>query len=418
MKTPLPLIAPFAGLRPRDDLAPRLSAPPYDVLNSREARQMAEGNPVSFLRVSKAEIELPPEMSPHDPAVYSRAAENFSRLQREGMLRPDPAPRYYVYRLVMAGREQVGVVAAASVDAYDSNRIRKHEHTRPDKEDDRTRFALSIHAHSGPVFLTYRQQPAIDALVAQVRTQTPVYDFVADDGIAHTLWVVERDDLIRGLSAAFDALPMVYVADGHHRSAAASRVCRQMRAENPIWDGSEPFNRFLAVLFPDNQMRILDYNRVVRDLNGLTPETFLERVGAAFEITPAAAPVRPEAPHRFGMYLGGRWHHLTLRPAHVAAAQEDPVARLDVSLLDRHLLHPILGIADPRRDPRIDFVGGIRGLGGLTARVDSGEMQVAFSLHPTGLGDLMAVADAGEVMPPKSTWFEPKLRDGLVIQTF
>lgn len=412
------LIQPFAGWRPRPELVEQASAPPYDVMNSAEAREMAAGNPHSFLRVSRAEIELAEGTSPYDEAVYGKAAENYARMcAPDGVLIQDPAPCLYLYRLVMDGREQVGVAAAASVAAYDADRIKKHEFTRPDKENDRTRFALEISAHSGPVFLTYRKSPRIDELVAAGMASDPAYDFTAPDGVRHTLWVVDDESAIAALTAAFEALPSVYVADGHHRSAAASRVRRFKQEQlGDAATGEEPFNRFLSVLFPDDQMRILDYNRVVRDLNGLAPEAFLARLEEAFEVTPSAVPYSPDGPHRFGMYLDGAWYGLTLKPGLVD--ESDPVGRLDVSLLSVHLLEPILGIEDPRRDKRIDFVGGIRGLQGLETRVDSGEMAVAFSMYATSLADLMAVADSGNVMPPKSTWFEPKLRDGLVIQGF
>ena len=414
------LIKPFPGWRPRPGLERQVAAPPYDVLDSDEARRLAAGNPHSFLHVSKAEIDLDAGIPAGDDRVYETARANFQRMRDDGVLVQDPRDCLYLYRLIMDGREQVGVVATAAVAAYRQNRIKKHEFTRPDKEADRTNHAQRIGAHSGPVFLIHRHAAAIDALVRQGMAAAPVNDFVADDGIRHTLWQVDDPELIERLTATFDALPAVYVADGHHRSAAAQcvqkRISDQLRAEGGAVTGEEPWNWFLTVLFPDSQVRILDYNRVVRDLNGLSAAAFLERISDVFTVTPSATPVRPARKHRFGLYLAGRWHELALDPARVD--RSDPVARLDVALLSQHLLEPVLGITDPRRDTRIDFVGGSRGLAGLMARVDSGEMAAAFALYPTALADLMAVADAGQVMPPKSTWFEPKLRDGLVIQIF
>ncbi|MEO5368335.1 MAG: DUF1015 family protein, partial [Magnetococcus sp. WYHC-3] len=308
-----------------------------------------------------------------------------------------------------------GLVAAASVAAYDMDRIRKHEFTRPDKENDRTVLADTLDAHTGPVFLTYRQSARVDALVEQIMADAPACDFVAPDGVSHSLWVVADLAIQTELTAAVESLPRLYVADGHHRSAAASRVCAQRRAAHPGFTGQEPFNRFLAVLFPDNQVRILDYNRVVRDLNGYTSAQFLSALEKNFLITRQDAPCQPRCPHTFGLYLERQWYALELRPGRITT--EDPVARLDVQLLSTLVLEPLLNITDLRRDTRIDFVGGIRGMTGLMERVHADGMAAAFSLYPTSLRELMAVADAGRVMPPKSTWFEPKLRDGLVIQT-
>jgi uncharacterized protein (DUF1015 family) len=396
------LIRPFAALRPVRAHAADVVAPPYDVLSSAEARERARGRPLSFLHISKAEIDLPEGTDPHADAVYATAARNLQRMLDDAVLVRDPVPCYYVYRLVMGSHRQTGLVAAASVAAYDSNRIRRHEFTRPDKEDDRVRQIEALNAQTGPVLLACRADPDVDAVLALVTETPPEVDLVADDGIGHALWVVRDPEIIENLTRAFDAMPALYIADGHHRSAAASRVAAQ-RGDT---DGT-----FLTVIFPHDQMQILDYNRVVRDLAGMNAEQFLARVSAGFSMLPAAGPVRPARPGEFGMYLAGQWYRLTL-PAE--AIPDDPVARLDVSLLADRLLAPVLGITDPRRDTRIDFVGGIRGLDELEHRVDSGEMAVAFSLYPTRMEDLMAVAEAGEVMPPKSTWFEPKLADGLV----
>jgi uncharacterized protein (DUF1015 family) len=401
------LIRPFAGLRPVDERAVDVIAPPYDVLNSAEARIRAQGRPWSFLHISRAEIDQPDGTSPYDPLVYETAAANLARMKDEGILRRDPRPCYYVYQLIMGEHRQTGLVAAASISAYDSNRIRKHEFTRPDKEDDRVRQIEALNAQTGPVLLACPAQAVIDTLLEEVTRMQPVVDLVADDAIGHRLWVISDDTLIGRITAAFDALEALYIADGHHRSAAASRVAASRAGQGT--DSSAAY--FLAVIFPHNQMKILDYNRVVRDLNGMTPETFLAGLSDKFSVSPVSEACHPAGPGEFGMYLAGQWYRLTIHPDRVPA---DPVARLDVSLLADNLLAPLLGISDPRRDQRIDFVGGIRGLGELERRVDSGEMQVAFSLYPTGMEDLMAVADAGAVMPPKSTWFEPKLADGLV----
>jgi len=401
------LIRPFAGLRPVDDRAADVIAPPYDVLNSAEARNLAQDRPWSFLHISRAEIDLPEGTNPYNPLVYETAAANLARMETAGILRRDSSPCYYVYQLVMGEHRQTGLVAVASVSEYNSNRIRKHEFTRPDKEDDRVRQIEALNAQTGPVLLAYRAQASVDGLLEAVTHTQPVVDLVSDDGIGHRLWVISDDALIRRISGAFDAMEALYIADGHHRSAAASRV-----AANRVGRGADSSAAyFLAVIFPHDQMKILDYNRVVRDLNGMSPETFLAGLSDNFSVSPVSAACHPAGPGEFGMYLAGQWYRLTIYPDRVPA---DPVARLDVSLLADNLLAPVLGITDPRRDQRIDFVGGIRGLGGLERRVDSGEMQVAFSMYATRMEDLMAVADAGEVMPPKSTWFEPKLADGLV----
>lgn len=400
----MPLIQPFCGLRPAPGRAADVAAPPYDVLSSLEARERAAGKPWSFLHISKAEIDLAADTDPYAAAVYAKSAENFQRLIAEGILIRDSAPCYYAYRLTMGDHVQTGIVAAASVADYDSNRIRKHEFTRPDKEDDRVRQIEALSAQTGPVLLAYPDSALADQLIDSASSNDPVAD-ASFDGVRHTVWLIDDAATIGSLSAAFDAMPNLYIADGHHRSAAASRVA----AARP---GCAAAGYFLSVIFPAHQMRIMDYNRVVRDLNGLSTEAFLSKVGERFAITPAAAPVRPEKPGVVGLYLAGGWYRLEIDPALVPLA--DPVRRLDVSLLSEQLLAPILGIGDLRRDKRIDFIGGIRGLAELERRVDSGEMAVAFAMHATQMSDLMAVADSGQVMPPKSTWFEPKLADGLV----
>jgi len=402
----MPLIRPFAALRPVPKRAGEVLAPPYDVLNSAEARQRAAGCPLSFLHISKAEIDLPEGTDPYDASVYARAADNLRSMISDGVLQRDEQPCYYVYRITMGDHVQTGLVAVASVADYDINRVRKHEFTRPAKEDDRVRQIEALNAQTGPVLLAYRSQPEIDQLIESVTSAAPEYDLEADDGIQHTLWVVTDPSVIDRLSAGFDSMDAIYIADGHHRSAAGSRVAATMKG------GPEAMSSyFLSVIFPHNQMKILDYNRVVKDLNGLSADELLNKVGAAFDVKQEDNAVSPSKSGEFGMYLNGHWYRLTL---HADRVSQDPVARLDVSLLANNLLQPLLAISDPRTDPRIDFVGGIRGLGELEKRVDSGEMEVAFSMFPTSMEDLMAVADANEVMPPKSTWFEPKLADGLV----
>ena len=409
-------IRPFRGLRPAPELAQQVASPPYDVVNTEEARQLAEGNALSFLHVVRPEIDLPVRTDIHSDAVYAKAAENLRRLRDDGVLRRDPVPCFYAYRQQMGEHIQTGLVVAASVDDYANDVIKKHEHTRRDKEDDRTRHVDACDANAGPVFLTYRAKSAIDALVARVTEGAPSVAVTGVGGVRHTLWVVSDAAVVDELQAAFARIPELYVADGHHRSASAARVGQLRRAQYPDYTGDEPFNWFLAVLFPDEQLRILDYNRVVLDLNGLERGEFLDRLrSAGVDVTPVddAGPYRPETGHRFGMYLPGRWYRLTITPTVEEAA--DPVRRLDVSLLQERVLAPVLGIRDPRTDTRIDFVGGIRGPGELVRRVDEGGAAVAFAMVPTTVAELMAIADAGRVMPPKSTWFEPKLLSGLVV---
>jgi len=403
------LIQPFAALRPAPGRANDVVAPPYDVLSTEEARLRAQGRPWSFLHISKPEIDLPPGTDPYAPEVYSKAAENLNNMIRAGVLVRDPAPGYYAYRIIMGEHVQTGLVAAASVADYDSNRIRKHEFTRPDKEDDRVRQIDALDAQTGPVLLAYPDAPEVDAVLAAASAGEADADAELD-GVRHTLWKLRDAPTLARITAAFNAMPALYIADGHHRSASASRIAAARRAANPAHSGEEAYNFFLAVIFPAHEMRIMDYNRVITDLNGLSAASFLERIGGAFSVETSHAAVKPERPGVFGLYLAGRWYRLSIRPDLIPA---DPVDRLDVSLLQNNLIAPILGIDDPRRDKRIDFVGGIRGLAELEKRVNSGEMALALALHPTRMDDLMAVADANEVMPPKSTWFEPKLADGL-----
>ncbi|MDP2825486.1 MAG: DUF1015 family protein [Sulfuritalea sp.] len=408
------LIRAFRGLRPAPGQAGAIAAPPYDVLSSDEARAIvhgAAGKPWSFLHISKPEIDLPRDIDPCAPAVYAKAAENLAQMLAAGVLVRDDAPCYYAYRLTMPGEHgdhvQTGLVAAASVADYDSNRIRKHEFTRPDKEDDRVRQIEALNAQTGPVLLAYPASASADALIDAIAQGAPVADVAADDGIRHQIWVLKDAAQIDAITRSFDGMSALYIADGHHRSAAASRVAAARHQHGRELSADS----FLAVIFPHHQMKIMDYNRVVRDLHGLEEPALLTRLGAAFRVEDSAQRVHPARPGEFGMYLAGRWRKLTIKPELIP---DDPVASLDVSLLSNHLLSPLLGVVDLRRDKRIDFVGGIRGLAELEKRVDSGEMAVAFALHPTRMDQLMAVADSNNVMPPKSTWFEPKLADGLV----
>jgi uncharacterized protein (DUF1015 family) len=382
-------------------------APPYDVLSSAEARERARGRPWSFLHVSKAEIDLDHGVDPYDSAVYAKAAENLRRMIDAGVLVRDARPFYYVYRLTWRGRVETGFAAAASLTAYAANRIRKHELTTPVKEDDRVRQIEAVNAQTGPVMLAYPEAPAIDALLKRASAGTPAVDVTADDGVRHELWPIDDMCAIAALTEAVEALPALYIADGHHRSAAALRVAQARGLE----DGS-----FLAVLLPEKEMIILDYNRVLRDLNGLSPDEVLREVGRRFSVEPAEGPVRPARADEVGMVLGPRWYRLTLKPELLAQAARsgDPVARLPVTLVAKNIIEPVFGVTDPRRDKRIDFVGGGRGLEALERAVVSGEAAAAFALYPTTMADLMAVADAGKIMPPKSTWFEPKLADGMV----
>ncbi len=405
-------VRPFRALRPRPDLVARVAAPPYDVINSEEAREMADGNDVSFLHINKPEIDLPPDVSLYDDRVYAKGVANLRRFIAEGVFVREAEPRFYIYQQRMGDHVQAGVVGAASCQEYADGLIKRHEFTRKDKEDDRTRHTHELNANAGPVFLTYRKRAEIDAIVDGIRKGEPLYDMVTDDGIGHTVWTVGADETA-ALQQAVRAVPALYVADGHHRAASAARVGLERKAGNPRHRGDEPYNYFLAVLFPHDQLRIMDYNRVVRDLNGLTLESFLAAVGKTFAVTPTAEP-RPDAVHRFGMFLGGRWYRLEAKPGTFPAG--DPVRSLDAAILQENLLAPVLGIADPRTDTRVDFVGGIRGLGELEKRV-AGGWAAAFALFPVSLDQLMAVADAGLVMPPKSTWFEPKLRSGLLVRT-
>ncbi len=407
----LPLLRPFPALRPATGRAGEVVAPPYDVVDTEEARRMAEGRPWSFLHISKPEIDLPPDTDPYAPEVYAKGTENIRRMVGEGVLVREPSPCFYVYRLTMGDHVQTGVVGGASVSAYDGGRIRRHELTRPSKEDDRVRQIEAVGGHTGPVMIANRPSERIrEILATEAARRDPDCD-VTLNGVGHTIWAVSDAKALSALTDAFEAEEALYIADGHHRSNAAVRVAKARRAANPRASGTEWYESFLTVVFPADEMRILDYNRVVSDLNGLTPAEFLARVGEVCEVEAVDGEARPGRAREFGLYVDGRWYRLT--PRSIPSTGDDVAAGLDVGLLSRLLLEPILGIGDPRLDPRIDFVGGIRGLGELKKRVDSGDKAAAFAVYPTSMEDLMAVSDAGQIMPPKSTWFEPKLADGL-----
>ena len=399
----------FPAIRPAPALASRVAAVPYDVVDRDEAAELARGNPHSFLHVGRSDIDLPDDTDPHDPRVYSGARAALESFIAQGTLIRDREPSLYLYRQIMDGRSQVGVVGCVHVDDYENDVIRKHEKTRPDKEDDRTRHVLTLNAHAEPVFLAYRGEKRIDDLTAAVLRTEPLYDFTAPDGVRHTVWQIPDS---RALAHAFEVVPTAYVADGHHRSASAWRAGKERRAANPRHLGNEEYNWFLAVLFPADQLTILPYNRVVRDLAGKTAAAVLRDLAQVGRVTRTDNP-RPPHPGSFCVYLERAWHRVELDPGSID--RSDPIGSLDVSLLQDRVLGPILQVGDPRTDKRLEFVGGIRGTAELERRVNSGDMAIAFSLYPTTMEQLIAVSDAGKVMPPKSTWFEPKLRSGLFV---
>lgn len=402
------IIAPFKALRPEAQHAKAVASRPYDVLNSREAKVEAQGNPNSFLHITKSEIDLPENTDIHDAAVYKKAKENLDAFISRNILFRENKACYYIYELVMNGRSQTGLVCGSSVDDYLNDRIKKHEFTRPDKELDRINHIKTTGAQTGNVFLAYRQVDEVDELINQWKAdRNPVYKLVADDGIGHTIWIINDDKVIQSITQIFkEKVPCTYIADGHHRAASAAKVREALGVDAP--NGS---NLFLTTLFPSNQLQIMDYNRLLKDLNGHTAASLLKAISDNFEITASDARVAPAQLHEFGMYLEGSWYRLIAKP-HIHST--DPIGILDVTVLQEYLLNPVLGILDQRTDQRIDFVGGIRGLGELEKRVDSGEMKLAFSLYPVSIQQLFDIADSGNVMPPKSTWFEPKLRDGLL----
>lgn len=395
-------IKPFAALRPRPDLAAQICELPYDVMSSAEARAIAAGNPLSFLHVSKPEIDLPPDTDIYSPTVYAKGKENFAKLISDNSLRQDKSPCYYLYRQIMGKHSQIGLVAAASCEDYQREIIKKHEFTRPDKEDDRVRHIETLNSQTGPVFLTYRANAALDELFKKKSAEIPDIDFTAKDGVRHTSWVINDAPTIALIQNEFARIPFLYIADGHHRSAAAARVFQSRKGAESAF--------FLSVIFPHNQMQILPYNRVLKDLNGLTAAQLLEKLDAVFIINPKGS-AQPTRKHELGLFLNGKWHALHFRPQF--AATKDPIEKLDVTLLQKYVLAPIFGIDDPRTSKRVNFVGGIRGSAELEKLVNSGEYACAFSMFATSIEDLMTIADAGGIMPPKSTWFEPKLRDAM-----
>jgi len=409
------VIKPFKAIRPTPELAEKVASPPYDVMNSNEARERARGNPHSFLHVVRAEIDLDPATDPYDKSVYEKARDNLNRMIKDGILVKDSEKHLYIYKEIMEGRAQIGLVVCTSIDDYTDGVIKIHERTHPDKEQDRINYVDYCDANTGLIFLTYRSQEKINRIIKTwIETHMPVYDFAADDGIQHTIWSVENNEVIDSLVKLFGAVDFLYVADGHHRTASAAKVGRMRREQNPGYTGDEEFNYFLSVLFPGEQLYIMDYNRVVKDLHGLSKEEFLRKVEVKFdvELYKAAGQYKPIERHTFGMYLEGKWYRLTAKAD--TYNEDDAVERLDVSILQSNLFNPVLGIKDQRTDKRIDFVGGVRGLQELERRVAEG-MKVAFSMYPTSIDEVMAIADTGKIMPPKSTWFEPKLRSGLFV---
>lgn len=409
------ILRPFKAIRPKEEFACRIAALPYDVMDSAEARIMAKDNPYSFLHVDKAEIDLDENVNAYDKKVYQKARENLDKLIDDGAMVQDERPNLFIYRLVMNGRAQTGIVGCTSIDDYMNGVIKKHEHTREDKEADRINHVDTCDAHTGPIFLTYRYNDKIDAIVKRWTRNEPVYNFVAEDGVAHIVWTIDDDETIEKVKTIFGGIESLYIADGHHRTASAVKVGLKRREQNPDYTGNEEFNYFLAVAFPDRDLEIMDYNRVVFDVNMLTKEEYIKLVRENFEmkIHEENMAYKPEDRHTYGMYYEGTWYKLRAKQG--TFNNNDPVDRLDVSILQNNLLNPVLGIKDPRTDKRIDFVGGIRGVKELERRVYKNSEGVAFSMHPTTIFDLMAIADANKVMPPKSTWFEPKLRSGLFI---
>ncbi len=406
---------PFRAIRPRPEHAQTVASRPYDVLDSEEARKEATGNENSFLRVIKPEIDLPESTNVYDDAVYKLGKETFTQLIADGIFQSDLHPCFYVYRLTMDGRTQTGLVGCCHYEEYYDGKIKKHELTRTAKENDRVKHVETLEANAEPVFFSYRGQREIDQIVENIIKEDPVYDFFADDGIQHELWVCGDPKIIEQISKHFQKLDSLYVADGHHRTAAAARVGKKLQENNPSHSGNEEYNFFMAVLFPDDQLKIFDYNRVVKDLNGHSQETFLEILSNDFHIErDEFSSIKPTSIREFAMYLPGQWYRLKPRKL---VNSKDPVADLDVTILSTLILQPVLQIGDLRKSERIDFVGGIRGLSELSRRVDSGEMAVAFALYPVSMDQLLAIADAGEIMPPKTTWFEPKLRSGLFVHS-
>ena len=409
-------VKPFKGIRPPRHLVERVASRPYDVLNSEEARAEAQGNEMSLYHIIKPEIDFEPGTDEHDPKVYAKAVENFDKFIQRGWLAQDQSEMYYLYAQTMDGRTQYGFVVGAWVDDYMAGRIKKHELTRRDKEEDRMKHVRACNANIEPVFLTFPDDDTLAEIINSTKTQKPEYDFVTPDTFRHTLWTISDQATIEAITLAFSKIPALYIADGHHRTAAAALVGNEMARNNPAHRGDEEYNFFLAVCFPASHLNIIDYNRVVSDLAGLTPEQLLDRISANFTVEPKGSEIyKPQALHNFSLYLQGQWYSLTAKPG--TYDDTDPIGVLDVTVSSNLILRDILGITDLRSDKRVDFVGGIRGLGELKRRVDSGEMAMALALYPVSMKQLIDIADSGNIMPPKTTWFEPKLRSGLIIHS-
>jgi len=407
------IVKPFRGLRPKPQYAKEIASPPYDVLNAQEARKIVENNPNSFLRVNKAELEFDDNIDAYFDKVYQKGKDNLQRLSDLGLMMRDEKPYFYIYRIAMGSQSQTGLVALTSVAEYDKGLIKKHEHTRPEKVNDRANHIEFVGAQVGPVFSTFRKDDNISKLFKKLTVNNPLLNFVADDGIRHELWVISDGSAIAKITTAFAALPHLYIADGHHRSQSASEVCRRAKSKNNLHTGEESYNYFLNVLFPDDELNILPYNRVVTNLNGLTLDSVLEKAAEKFDITPNEKEITPSEIHTFGIYCEGKW--FLLKAKNGTFDPNDPTGSIDAAIIGKYFIEPILDIGDPKTDKRINFVGGIRGTKELEKLVDSGEYKMAFSLYPTSISQLLNVADAGEVMPPKSTWFEPKLRSGMIV---
>ncbi|ACJ75279.1 hypothetical protein H17ap60334_00355 [Thermosipho africanus H17ap60334] len=408
------IVRPFRGLRPKKNMIEKVAAKPYDVVTTEEARKEAERNPYTFYKVTRPEINFDREVDTHSDEVILKGKEVLEEFQKNGIMILEDKPAIYVYKEEWKGLSQIGIYATFSTKEYRDGKIKKHELTRKDKEDERARHVKLLKAHTGPVFLMYRSKPELDTLIIKHTSKIPEYDYVDETGIHHTLWVVKDENEINEIVEAFKSVDAFYIADGHHRAAAAARAAEEFAKENPNHTGNEEYNFFLAVLFPHNQLNILDYNRVVKDLNGLSEEEFLNKVSEKFDVERVEkSPYKPTKKHEFGMYLNKKWYKLT--PKKGTFDENDVVSSLDVSILQENLLNPILGIENPRTDKRIDFVGGIKGIEELERLVDSGEFKVAFALYPTSIDDLLKVADEGKIMPPKSTWFEPKLKSGIIV---
>lgn len=410
----MPIFKPFKAFRPKPEYASKVAAKPYDVLSSEEAREEAKDNPLSFLHVGKPEIDLDPSIDLYDPRVYEKGRENLMKLINDGILVQDPEPYFYLWAQTMGNRTQIGLVGCASVDDYWNDKIKKHEKTRKDKEEDRCNHVRVTNAHTGPIFLTYRDNQNINQIVENIIKTQPIYDFVSEDNVRQQVWVITDKETINKIQNILNnEVDNFYVADGHHRSAAAAIVGRERQLANPNHRGDEEYNFFLAVLFPASHLMIMDYNRIVKDLNNLTKEEFFEKISKVVTIEKQISKYKPQKKGEVGMYFDGEWYKLEIKPEFFAT--EDPVEKLDISILQNQILGPILGIDDPRTSKRIDFVGGIRGLEELEKKVNSGQWAVAFAMYPTSISELMMIADAGKIMPPKSTWFEPKLKDGLFV---